>query len=193
MKKLIVSLLLASSALAGTAQTKWTVDAAHSSVRFAVTHLTVAKTVGYFSEYDLNVTSSNEDFSGSQVELTIQANSINTANEARDKHLKGPDFFDAEKYPTITFKSTSFKKTKGNQYKIEGDLTMHGVTKKVTLDGVYGGTRKDPYGNTKAGFAISGKISRKDFNMAWGAPLEGGGNILDDMVDIACDVELKKN
>ncbi|TND08995.1 MAG: hypothetical protein FD123_1849 [Bacteroidetes bacterium] len=191
MKK-IATLLFAFAGIGiATAQNNWSSDAAHSSVRFTITHMMIAKTAGQFNEYEVKVTSAKEDFSDAQVEMKIKTASINTGDENRDKHLQGADFFDAEKNPEITFKSSSFKKVKGNQYKVEGDLTMHGVTKKVTLDAVYGGTKKDPWGNTKAGFAIIGKINRSDFGMNYNADVEGG-KILDNMVDIFCDLELTK-
>lgn len=191
MKKIFTLLFAAASLTAATAQNTWSADASHSSIRFAIMHMMVAKTTGQFSDYEIKVTSSKDDFSDAQVELKIKASSISTGDENRDKHLKSPDFFDTEKNPEITFKSTSFKKVKGNQYKVEGELTMRGVTKKVTLDAVYGGTKKDPWGNTKAGFAIMGKVNRTDFGINWNTDIEGG-KILDNMVDIMCDIELMK-
>ncbi len=149
--------------------------------------------MGWFSEYDVKMTSSKEDFSDAQVEITIQTKSINTGNEGRDKHLLADDFFAAEKNPTITFKSTSFKKTKGNIYIIKGNLTMKGVTKEVTFEGVYNGTKADPYGNTKAGWSIRGKVNRTDYGVSWNADLKDGGKAVDEVVEIMCEFELKKN
>lgn len=193
MKNIFTTLLLTAAIGSATAQ-NWTLDNAHSSVGFAITHLEVAKTIGVFNEYTTNVSYTKEDLSDLKVELTIQTKSITTWNEMRDKHLASPEIFDAEKYPTITFKSTSVKKGKGNSYKITGDLTMHGVTKPVTFDMVYGGTKKDPYGNTKAGFSIKGKLDRTQFGVSYGTDvkLEGGGTMLSNMVDIMCEFELMK-
>jgi polyisoprenoid-binding protein YceI len=193
MKKILLSLAAAAFSLASFAQTNWSGDNSHSSIMFAATHLTIGKTMGWFSEYDVKMTSSKEDFSDAQVEITIQTKSINTGNEGRDKHLQGDDFFAVEKNPTITFKSTSFKKSKGNIYIIKGNLTMKGVTKEVTFEGVYNGTKADPYGNTKAGWSIRGKVNRADYGVNWNADLKDGGKAVDEVVEIMCEFELKKN
>lgn len=202
MKKIITTLLFASSiglasAQVGTSATAtaqgWSGDNAHSSVRFAITHMMVAQTVGQFTDYTIKVNAAKENFSDATFNITIKTESVNTGAEDRDKHLKSPDFFDAANNPEITFKSTAFKNVKGNQYKLEGDLTMHGVTKKVTLDVMYTGTKNDPWGNTKAGFAIRGQVNRSDFGMNWNVDLKEGGKLLSDTVDIMCDVELKKD
>lgn len=171
---------------------KWSLDASHSNIKFSVTHMMVTETEGSFKIFSGSVNATKEDFSDSQVEFSADAKSINTDNEDRDKHLRSGDFFDAEKYPQITFKATSFKKVKGNQYTLIGDLTMHGVTKKVTFNATYGGTMKDPWGNTKAGFKATTKINRKDFGLMWNAALEAGGAVVSDEVSIVVNVELKK-
>lgn len=193
MKKILTTLLLSAAIGSATAQ-NWTLDNAHSTVGFGITHLDVAKTMGIFTDYATTVSYTKEDLSDLKVEVTIQTKSITTWNEMRDKHLASPEIFDAEKYPTITFKSTSVKKGKGNAYKITGDLTMHGVTKPVTFDMVYGGTRKDPYGNTKAGFSIKGQFDRTLYGVNYGSEMkvEGGGTMLSKMVDIMCEFELMK-
>lgn len=193
MKK-ILSVFLLSAAIGTASAQNWNLDNSHSSVGFAITHMDIAKTIGLFTDYSATVSYTKEDLSDLKAEITIQTKSITTWNEARDKHLLGAEIFDAEKYPTITFKSTSVKKEKGNAYKITGDLTMHGVTKSVTFDMVYGGVRKDPYGNTKAGFSIKGQVDRAAFGVGYGSDvkLEGGGVILGKMVDIMCEFELAK-
>jgi polyisoprenoid-binding protein YceI len=193
MKKTILALLvLAGSTGTMNAQTNWQGDNGHSSVLFSIEHMAVAKTVGWFADYEVKMTTNKADFSDASVEITIQAKSVNTANEQRDGHLRGADFFDVEKFPTITFKSTSFKKVKGNMYEVKGNMTMHGVTKEVTLEATYGGEKNDPWGNTKSGWSIRGKVDRSLFGMTYTSPLEGGGTMLGNMVDIMCEVEFMK-
>lgn len=193
MKNTLLALLfMTGTAAPAAAQTDWQGDNAHSSVMFAIEHMSVAKTIGWFSDYEVKMTTNKADFSDAQVEITIQTKSINTANEQRDGHLKGADFFDAEKFQTITFKSTSFKKIKDNLYEVKGNFTMKGVTKEITFEAIYGGEKKDPYGNTKSGWSIKTKIDRTQFGMSWTAPLEGGGTMLGNMVEVMCEIELSK-
>ena len=146
----------------------WTADKAHAKVGFTVTHLMLTEVDGNFKLYDAKITATKADLSDAVLELTADISSINTENERRDGHLKGPDFFDAAKYPTLTFKSTSFQKVDGKKYKLTGDLTMHGVTKPVTLDAVLVGpvTMDSPRGKQeKAGLKISGTVKRSDFGV----------------------------
>lgn len=167
MKKItILASLLALSA--GTfAQTTWNVDKSHSRIGYSISHMSVSEQEGNFKDYDVKITTTKDDFSDASFDVTIQVASINTENEMRDKHLKGADFFDAEKFATITFKSTSFKKVSGKQYKLTGDLTMHGVTKPVTLTAIYNGTVENPMSKKPvAGFTITGAIKRADFGIA---------------------------
>lgn len=187
-KATIIAALLISSA-ATFAQT-WSVDKAHSRLGFNVTHLTVAELGGTFNSIDAKITSSKEDFTDAVIELTADVNSINTDNEQRDGHLKSPDFFDAGKYPTLTFKSTSFKKVSGKKYKLNGDLTMHGVTKPVVLDVVFNGTTTNPMSKkTIAGFTITGKIKRSDFGIAASMPAA----MLGDEVALQASTEFAKD
>lgn len=171
MKKItIIASLLALSATTF-AQTTWSVDKAHSRLGYSVSHMTISEQEGNFKDYDVKITTTKDDFSDASFEVTINVNSINTENEMRDKHLKSPDFFDAEKFATITFKSTSFKKVSGKQYKLTGDLTLHGVTKPVTLTAVYNGTVENPMSKKPvAGFTITGAIKRADFGFATAMP-----------------------
>lgn len=197
MKKLttsIAALLFAGSAL--TAQVNWKVDKSHSKLGFSVTHMMVSETEGKFKMFDGTASSKSDlDFTDAKIEFTADAASINTEDEKRDGHLKSPDFFDVEKYPTITFKSVSMKPTgKGaTSYVIVGDLTMHGVTKRVTFNAIGASkTIKDPYGNIKNGFKVTGTVNRKDFGLNWNAALEAGGVAVSDEVKIDLNVELNK-
>ncbi len=167
MNRLFVTIAIAFTSAATYAQT-WTADKAHAKVGFTVTHLMLTEVDGNFKNYDAKITASKPDLSDAIVELTADVNSINTENERRDNHLKSPDYFDAAKYPTITFKSTSFQKVDGKKYKMMGNLTMHGVTKPVTLDAVLTGpvTMDSPRGKQeKAGLRLSGTLKRSDFGV----------------------------
>ena len=175
------------------AQSTWSFDKDHSKVTFSVTHLMISEVSGQFNEFEGKVVSKSDDFADSQIEFTINVGSIDTDNEKRDGHLRSGDFFDAEKYPTITFKSKSFKKAKGKNYKLTGDMTIRDVTKEITLDVIYFGTIKDDgYGNTKAGFKITAEINRMDFGVKWNSVLEGGGVVVGETVTLVCNVELMK-
>jgi polyisoprenoid-binding protein YceI len=195
MKKLItpIAVLLMSAA---SAQVNWKVDASHSKLGFSVTHMMVSETEGKFKVYEGTASSKTEmDFTNASINFSVDAASINTEDEKRDGHLKSPDFFDVEKYPKITFKSTSMKPTgKGaTSYILEGDLTMHGVTKKVKLNAI-GASKvvKDPYGNLKNGFKVTGTVNRKDFGLNWNAALEAGGVAVSEDVKIDLNIELNK-
>jgi len=160
-------LFLSVSALAQT----WSIDKAHSRVGFGITHLTINEIDGNFKTFDGKITASKADFSDAAIEFSADVNSINTDVEARDKHLKSPDFFDAANNPSLTFKSTSFKKEKGNNYKVTGNLTMHGVTKPVTFDAVLVGTATNPMSKKEmAGFRLSGVIKRSEFGIGASMP-----------------------
>ncbi len=171
MKKItIVTATLFFLATTGFAQT-WTWDKPHSQLNFGISHLGIATIAGTFNTVDAKITSSKDDFSDAVVELTADVNSINTNNEQRNNHLKSADFFDAAKYGTLSFKSSSFTKVADKKYKVEGDLTFHGVTKHVTLDATYNGTITHPM-NKKlvAGFSVTGIIKRSDFGIAPSMP-----------------------
>ncbi|HZX73637.1 MAG TPA: YceI family protein, partial [Cyclobacteriaceae bacterium] len=165
MKKLhILFAIMITAGVAG-AQT-WSVDKSHAKLGFGVTHLLLSEVEGSFTSFDSKITSSKEDFSDATIELTADVKSINTGITDRDTHLKSPDFFDAEKFPTLTFKSKSIKKAEGKKYIVTGDLTLHGVTKPVTLDVTLNGTGVHPYTKkTVAGFKITGTIKRADFTV----------------------------
>jgi polyisoprenoid-binding protein YceI len=181
---------------ASIAQSTWKVDASHSKLGFAVTHMMVAETEGKFRIFDgTAVSKSDMDFTNSEITFTADASSINTEDPKRDGHLKSPDFFDTEKYPDITFKSTSMKLNGQGKtsYNLVGDLTMHGVTKRVQLLAIGASQNvKDPYGNIKYGFKVTGMLNRKDFGLAWNAALEAGGVAVSEEVQINCNIELNK-
>jgi polyisoprenoid-binding protein YceI len=167
----------------------WTVDTAHSKLGFTITHMMVSDVEGSFKTFSATVTSSKEDFSDAVVDLSADVASVNTDNEARDKHLKTPDFFDAEKFPKLTFKSTSVKKVADKTYKITGDLTLKGVTKPVVLDATLRGTYTNQRKKSVAGFKITGVIKRKDF----GVGANFGNAMLSEDVTLVANAEIVKN
>ena len=190
MKKLFAIAALAISTLAAQAQTKWDLDKSHTNVRFTVDHLVISEVDGSFKSFDGTLSSkTSSDFSDATINFTVDVASINTDNEKRDEHLKGDDFFNSEKYPKISFKSTSFKKVTDKTYVLEGDLTIRDVTKRVKLPVIYGGTVKDPWGNMKAGFKATGKINRKEYGLKWSAATEAGGAVVGDEVRLQVNVE----
>lgn len=167
--------------------TKWKIDASHSEVSFKVKHMMISTVTGHFESYDATIHSESEDFNNAQIEVEIDVNSINTKNKDRDAHLQSGDFFDAESHPKITFKSKSF-----DGEKLIGDLTMRGVTKEVTLDVEYNGTAVDPYGQTKAGFEISGSVNRKEYGLSWNAVTEAGNIVVSDKVKLVIEAQFVK-
>lgn len=192
MKKLFIASLLSLAVGAASAQTTWAADASHSNVKFAVTHMVVSEVEGYFKVFSGTIKTTSEDFNDASVDFTVDVASINTDNGQRDGHLKSDDFFNAEKYPKMTFKSTSFKKGSGNKYVLEGDLTIRDVTKRVKFDVTYGGTAKDPWGNTKAGFKARTTINRQEYGLKWTAAVEAGGVVVSDEVEVIVNIELQK-
>ncbi|WP_099157866.1 YceI family protein [Virgibacillus ndiopensis] len=174
-------------------KTKWTVDAAHSSLEFVVKHMMMSKAKGVFNDFDATIEADPENLEGAEVEFTINVNSIDTRNEARDNHLQSADFFDVENHPTITFKATNITKKSEGNYDVTGDFTIRGTTKPVTFDVTLEGLHKDPMsGNQVAGFSGSGKISRKEFGLTWNAALETGGVLVGDEVKINIEIEAHK-
>jgi polyisoprenoid-binding protein YceI len=167
----------------------WSVDKNHAKLGFTVTHLAISEVEGWFKSFDAKITSSKDDFSDAVVEMTADVNSINTDNEQRDKHLKSPDFFDLVKFPVLTFKSKSFTKVNETNYKVTGDLTIHGVTKTVSLD-VVCRTGKNPQTQKPiAGFKITGTIKRTDF----GIGTSMASNMIGDEISIVANAEFQKD
>lgn len=174
------------------AQTKWSFDKAHSEIGFSVTHLIISEVDGNFQNFDGSIVSNGDSFEDAKVEFTAETKSIFTANEQRDNHLRSDDFFNSSKYPEMIFVSKSFKKADDNNYKLVGNLTIRDVTKEVTLDVRYNGTVVDPWGNTKAGFKVTGEINRFDYGLKWNALMEAGGAVVGKTVELEIDVQLKK-
>ncbi|MDT7829908.1 YceI family protein [Pricia sp. S334] len=170
-----------------TGTTKWNVDAAHSEVGFKVKHMMISTVKGAFEEFKASIESENEDFQDADFSFTAQVDSINTKNADRDKHLKSEDFFNASEYPEMTFQSSSY-----DGDKLVGDLTIKDITKEVTFDMDFNGIAEDQYGQTKAGFEISGKINRKDFGLTWDAVTEAGSVVVAETIRMAIDLQFIK-
>jgi polyisoprenoid-binding protein YceI len=173
-----------------TTLTKWTIDKAHSEIQFKAKHLVISTVTGQFNEFDGWLELEENDLNNAKAWFTADVNSISTNNTDRDNHLKSADFFDGEKFPQIKFETVRFEKTAENNYKMIGNLTMRDVTKEITLDVEYGGTMVDPWGNTKAGYEISGKVNRHDFGLKWNAVTEAGGLVVGDEIKLALNVQL---
>jgi polyisoprenoid-binding protein YceI len=170
----------------------WNTDKSHSEIKFEVSHMLISTVTGYFKDFDISVTSNGNDFTNAKIEFEADIKSINTANKKRDGHLMSDDFFNAEKYPKMKFKSKELKKITKNKYKMTGDLTIRNKTKKVELDVVLNGTVKDPWGNERAGFQIMGSVNRFDYDLKWNKLIESGGLVVGKTVDIICNVQLIK-
>ena len=170
----------------------WQIDTAHSHIQFSVRHMMISKVRGEFTKFSGAVNLDEANPAASTVDLKIEAASIHTRDEQRDGHLRSADFFDAENHPYLTFKSTSVKVADSNHAKLNGDLTIRGISHPVTLDVEYQGQSKNPWGITIAGFEATTKINRKDWGLAWNAVLETGGIAVGDEVSIDIELELTK-
>lgn len=171
------------------ATTKWAMDPTHSELQFKVKHLMITNVTGRFDTFTAEVESDDDNFSNAKVSFSAQAGSINTNNEQRDGHLRSADFFDADVFPELKFESSSYHAASG---KLSGNLTIKGVTKPVTLDVEFSGTNKDPWGNQKAGFSLSGKLNRTDWGLTWNAALEAGGMLVSEEVRLQAEVQFVK-
>ncbi|MDL2141686.1 YceI family protein [Flavobacterium tructae] len=171
--------------------TTWTIDPQHSEITFKVKHLVISTITGSFGEFEGNFISSDE-FEGASISFETSVNSISTNNAQRDEHLKSADFFEADRFPKLSFKSTSFIKSGRDTFELKGNLSIKGKTRPVALAVEYGGSDKDPWGNTKAGFEIKGAINRKDFGLTWNAATETGGLLVGEEVKIIANVQLLK-
>ena len=175
-----------------TVRTKWAIDTAHSEILFKVKHMMITNVKGEFRKFSAEVESDGDDFSDASVRLTIDAASIFTNNDDRDAHLRSADFFDAANYPAITFESTSLTPVDDETYEMTGLLSMKGISKEVTLNVEFGGINKDPWGNQKAGFSLTGSFNRKDWGLTWNAALETGGVLVSDEVRMSAEVQFVK-
>ena len=170
---------------------KWVVDPTHSEIQFKVKHLMITNVTGSFNIFTVNAETDDEDFTKATINFTADTASISTGNEQRDTHLKSADFFDAEKYPHLKFVATKYENIdQDGSYDLYGDLTIKEVTRQVKLSVEFGGIAKDPWGNTKAGFTISGKFNRKDFGLTWNAATETGGVLVSEEVRINAEIQL---
>src|SRR5687767_11231584 len=171
---------------------KWTLDQSHSEIQFKVKHLMISTVTGSFTNFNGTVKTNGDDFTTARIQLTAAIDSISTNNEQRDAHLKNGDFFDAENHPQLTFESSKLEKIDDENYTLFGTLTMRGASKEVELNVEYGGITQDPWGNTRAGFSVTGKIDRQEFGISFGAVTETGGLLLGNDVKISANVEFVK-
>lgn len=171
---------------------KWKQDPAHSEVQFKAKHLMITTVTGYFKSFNLYVETENEDFTtASKIEFTADIDSISTNNADRDTHLKSSDFFNKDEHAQLRFVGNKYEKA-GDRHNLHGDLTIRGTTKPITLSVEFGGIVVDPYGQTKAGFTVEGKVSRKEFGLLWNAATEAGQLVVGDEIKIHCDIQLVK-
>ena len=168
------------------------IDVDHSDIMFKVKHLMISTVTGIFKKFDATLEVSEQDLSDAKVSFEADVDSVDTKNEQRDAHLKSDDFFNAEQYPKMTFKSTSIRKTGDDEYELVGDLTIRDITKPVQLRVEYNGSTKDPWGFERMGFEITGKINRKEYGLKWSAVTEAGGLVVADDVKLAMNVEMVK-
>ncbi|QCR21211.1 YceI family protein [Pontibacter sp. SGAir0037] len=175
------------------ANTRWTSDPTHSEIQFKVKHLMITTVTGYFGKFNVEVETERDDFTkASTIVFTADVDSISTNNEQRDTHLKSADFFDAENHSQVKFVGNKYEHASGDDYKLHGELTIRGTTKPVTVNVEFGGVVVDPYGQTKAGFTITGKINRKEFGLSWNAVTEAGSVVVSDEIRLNAEVQLVK-
>ncbi len=174
------------------AATQWSIDPAHSEIQFKVKHLMITTVTGSFGTFSGGAETDGDDFENARIHFSADIASINTNSADRDGHLQSADFFDAATHPKMTFESTSMTKKDDEEYELKGTLTIKGQSQPVTLKAEFGGIGKDPWGNTKAGFSLSGKINRKDFGLTWNAALETGGVMVSEDVRLLAEVQLVK-
>jgi len=194
MKQIIIAFMAFFLGISLNAQnTKWNFDESHSKISFSVTHMMITDVEGKFNKYEGEILSDKDDFSDAKINFKIDVKSIDTDNDKRDDHLKSADFFNTEKFPDIIFTGEKMIKKGKGKYKLSGDFTMLGVTKKIILDVTYRGMKKDPWGNLRAGFKISGTINRNDWGLKYNSALDAGGVMIGEEVDIICNIELIKS
>lgn len=174
------------------AQTVWNIDPAHTDVSFAVKHLMISTVRGRFADVRGTIRLNGDDLTHASVEAEMATASIDTRQEQRDTHLRSPDFFDVEKYPTITFRSTRVETIKGDRYRVTGDLTIRDVTREVVLEATDEGRGKDPWGGDRLAFSARTSIDRRDFGLTWNQALETGGVLVGNEIKISIDVQAVK-
>lgn len=170
----------------------WTIDPMHTEIGFKVRHLVISTVSGKFTKFEGSIETEGDDFNNAKVSFSADIDSIDTGVEDRNGHLKSPDFFDAASFPKLTFESTSFTSKGGSDYEMQGNITIKGVTKPITLNVEHGGTGPNAYGQTVAGFELTGKINRKDFGLNWSAVTEAGGIVVADDVKLVINAEVVK-
>ncbi len=191
MYKRVLVVFLASAVLAlPGAAADWNIDKAHSNIGFKVSHFVISTVTGQFNDYSADITFDRDKMEDASISVTIQVASIDTDNEDRDKHLRSADFFNVEKFPTMTFTSRKVTINPDSTFTMVGDLTIRDVTREVTLEGKLNGFVQDPWGNTRAGFAASTTINRQDFNVSWDNKLQDGSLVVSNNVEIILDIEL---
>ena len=176
-----------------TEKTKWVIDSAHSEISFRVKHLMISNVKGVFKEFRGSVTTTGDEPIASEIDFSLNPSSIDTGAADRDAHLRSADFFDVEKFSSLSFRGTGIKKgDEAGKYILNGDLVIKGVSNNIKLNVEFGGKMKDPWGNEKAGYTLTGKINRKDWGLNWNAALEAGGVLVSEEVQINCDIQLLK-
>jgi polyisoprenoid-binding protein YceI len=175
-----------------TEKTKWAIDPAHSEISFKVKHLMITNVKGVFKDFSASVTTTSGNFATSDIEFSLNPASVDTGAADRDSHLKSADFFDVDNFSRLSFSGKEADISKDGNYVLVGDLTIKDVTKPVKLNVEFAGVMKDPWGNEKAGYTLTGKINRKDWGLHWNAALEAGGVLVSDDVSITCDIQLVK-
>lgn len=170
----------------------WAIDPTHSEIGFKVKHMMFTNVSGKFNQFEAGIENEDDAFETSKITFSADVNSVDTGNGDRDNHLRSGDFFDVENFAKLTFKSTSIKKASEGEYQISGDLTIKDVTKNIMLDAEYSGLMKDPWGNTKIGLSINGKINRRDFGLTWNAALETGGVLVGEDIKLNAEVQFIK-
>lgn len=172
--------------------TKWIVDPTHSAIEFSVKHMMIAKVKGSFNKFEASILANPSDLTTAEIDFTVDVASIDTRNADRDNHLRSADFFDVEKNPTLTFKSTKIMKTDEDEYDVTGNVTLNGVTQEETFNITFEGQGKDPWGNEKAGFSGKGKVKRSDYGLTYNAALETGGVLIGDQITLTIEIEAAK-
>ncbi len=172
---------------------KWIIDPAHSHIEFKIKHLMISTVKGQFRDFDASIYTTGDDFMTAEIDCWIDAASVDSGNEERDKHVRSADFFDVEHHPQIAFQADSVENVDNDgSYELWGNLTIKGITKKIKLDVEFGGVIKDLWGNEKAIFSINGKINRKDWDLNWNAALEAGGLLVSDELRVSAEIQLMR-